>query len=163
MKKNFDLSKVIINEITTNEIVMFTHYRLEYLSEMQVVSDPGFIDKLKADLLNFFITEFKENRIFAFVAKYENEILGFGAMIIKRIPGDMKKSIYSEGEILNMYTLKHTRRKGISSLILAKLIEEAKNRGISKVSLHTSTDGEMLYRKFGFSEPEYPFLERIIN
>jgi ribosomal protein S18 acetylase RimI-like enzyme len=44
-------------------------------------------------------------------------------------------------------------------MILERLIEEAKKRGVSKVSLHTSKDGEKLYRKFGFSEPVYPVLE----
>jgi len=39
------------------------------------------------------------------------------------------------------------------------LLAEARERGISKVSLHTTKDGEKLYRKFGFSEPVYPVLE----
>lgn len=37
--------------------------------------------------------------------------------------------------------------------------KEAKNRGISKISLHTTKAGEKLYRKFGFKEPVYPVLE----
>ena len=51
------------------------------------------------------------------------------------------------------------RRKGYSSLILKELLNEAERRGISKVSLHTSKDGEALYRSFGFSDPIYPVLE----
>jgi GNAT superfamily N-acetyltransferase len=58
-----------------------------------------------------------------------------------------------------MFTVPFARRKGISAMILQQLINEAKNRGISKISLHTSKDGEKLYRKFGFSEPVYPVLE----
>lgn len=38
-----------------------------------------------------------------------------------------------------------------------------KSLGISKVALHTSKDGEILYRKFGFSEPVYPYLELVLN
>jgi hypothetical protein len=33
----------------------------------------------------------------------------------------------------------------------------------SCVALHTSKDGENLYRKFGFSEPFYPYLELVLN
>lgn len=80
-------------------------------------------------------------------------------MVIKSIPGDFNKSSYLEGDILNMYTIPQARRKGISAMILEHLIEEARSRGISKISLHTSKDGERLYRKYNFSEPSYPVLE----
>ena len=62
-----------------------------------------------------------------------------------------------------MYTIPEARRKGISSLILERLLEEAKLMGMTKVALHTSKDGEKLYRNFGFAEPHYPYLERIIE
>ncbi len=84
-------------------------------------------------------------------------------MIIKEIPGDSYKSSYLEGDILNMYTIPEVRRQGISSMILERLLAEAKSMGISKVALHTSKDGEILYRKFGFSEPAYPYLELVLN
>ena len=84
-------------------------------------------------------------------------------MVIKEIPGDFTKSSYLEGDILNMYTVPEARRLGISSMILEKLLAEAKTMGISKVALHTSKDGEKMYRNFGFSEPVYPYLELVIN
>jgi len=83
-------------------------------------------------------------------------------MILKKIPGDFNQSSYLEGDILNMYTLPEYRRNGISSRILEELLKEARTMGISKVGLHCSKDGEPLYRKFGFEDPVYPYLERII-
>ncbi|MDP2114734.1 MAG: GNAT family N-acetyltransferase, partial [Bacteroidota bacterium] len=85
--------------------------------------------------------------------------LSFGAMVLKKIPGDFNQTSYLEGDILNMYTVPFARRKGISGMILQELLNEAHNRGISKVSLHTSKEGEKLYRKLGFTEPIYPVLE----
>jgi GNAT superfamily N-acetyltransferase len=58
-----------------------------------------------------------------------------------------------------MYTVPSARRKGISAMILEQLLIGARLRGVSKVALHTSKDGEKLYRKFGFAEPVYPVLE----
>ena len=80
-------------------------------------------------------------------------------MVIKKIPGDFNKSVYLEGDILNMYTLPFARNRGVSSLILKRLIKEASERGISKISLHTTKAGEKVYRKFGFDNPVYPVLE----
>lgn len=111
----------------------------------------------------YFRKSLEGGRFFALYAETEGEIFSFGGMIIKEIPGDSYKSSYIEGDILNIYTIPEARRQGISSMILERLLAEAKSMGISKVALHTSKDGEILYRKFGFSEPAYPYLELVLN
>jgi len=154
-----DLSKIKVREIGTDEVELLTTYRMAYLTEMQGERSEEYQIRLKNDLNQYFSEAIVENRCFAFLAQQDNDILSFGAMVLKKIPGDFDQSMYLEGDILNMYTVPFARRKGISALILQELLNEARNRGISKVSLHTSKDGEKLYRKFGFSEPVYPVLE----
>jgi len=158
-----DKSKVKIHRITTNEIPVLVEYRLAYLSELQGISNEVYKTRLKKDLETYFRKSLEEGRFFALYAEVKGKILSFGGMVIKEIPGDFTKSSYLEGDILNMYTIPEARRMGISSIILEQLIIEAKHLGISKLSLHTSKDGEVLYRKFGFSEPVYPYLELVIN
>jgi GNAT superfamily N-acetyltransferase len=154
-----DFSKIKVREIGTNQVELLTTYRMAYLTEMQGERSEEYQIRLKNELNQYFREAIAENRCFAFLAQQDDEILSFGAMILKKIPGDFNRSMYLEGDILNMYTIPFARRKGISALILQELLNEARKRGISKVSLHTSKDGEKLYRKFGFSEPVYPVLE----
>ncbi len=154
-----DISKIKIRAIGLDEVELLTIYRLAYLTEMQGERSKEYQDKLRKELTRYFSEALKEDRFFAFLAELNGETLSFGGMVIKKIPGDFNQSFYLEGDILNMYTVPFARRKGISALILQQLLNEAHNRGISKVSLHTSKDGEKLYRKFGFSEPIYPVLE----
>ena len=158
-----DLSKIEIRKLTKEEIPILVDYRIEYLTELQGKNETANIAEVKSGLHNYFDKAFSDERCFAFIALQEKKILGFGAMIVKQIPGDFQQQTYLEGDILNMYTIPEARRKGISSLILEKLLNEAFSIGISKVALHTSKDGEKLYRKFGFSEPVYPYFELIIN
>lgn len=152
-------SDVRIRPIGFNEIDVLVSYRLAYLEEMQGERDAAYTEKLRANLKHYFTESLRNDLTFAFLAELNGEAVSFGAMVLKKIPGDFNKPFYLEGDILNMYTVPLFRRKGISAMILERLIEEAKRRGISKVSLHTSKDGEKLYRKFGFSEPVYPVLE----
>jgi len=154
-----DLSRINIREIGSNEVELLTTYRMAYLTEMQGERDEEYQQKLKSELNQYFSDALAEKRFFAFLAELNGEILSFGAMVLKKIPGDFNQSSYLEGDILNMYSLPFARRKGISALILQQLLNEAMKRGVSKVSLHTSKDGEKLYRKFGFSDPVYPVLE----
>lgn len=154
-----DLSKIQIREIGTSEVELLTNYRMSYLFEMQGERSEEYQESLKNELNQYFTEALSEDRIFAFLAELKGEVLSFGAMVIKKIPGDFNQLFYLEGDILNMYTVPFARRKGISAFILEYLLAEARRRGISKVALHTSKDGEKLYRKYGFSEPVYPVLE----
>ena len=156
-----DKASVKLREIGLSEVELLTDYRLAYLAEMQGERPAEYVSKLRCELTDFFREALEEWRFFAFMALYRDQIVSFGAMVLKKIPGDFNQSSYLEGDILNMYTIPQARRQGVSALILQRLIDEAKLRGITKISLHTSKDGEKLYRKFGFTEPVYPVLEFI--
>jgi GNAT superfamily N-acetyltransferase len=152
-----------IRRVGEDDIPAMTAARLNYLTEMQGERSPDYLQELQVKLQQFFVQTMKEGSFFALLAEYEGAVVSYGGMVLKKIPGDLNQSSYLEGDILNMYTLPEYRRKGISSLILKQLLTEAKSMGVSKVALHCSKDGEPLYRKFGFADPAYPYLEFTIE
>ena len=52
--------------------------------------------------------------------------------------------------IMNMYTKLEYRRNGIAYKTLDLLIEEAKRKGITAISLEATDMGRPLYEKYGF-------------
>jgi GNAT superfamily N-acetyltransferase len=163
INKMFEIAKIIIRKVETADISSMTAARLNYLTEMQGQRPLPYMQELQKNLQSFFKLTMAEGSFFALLAEYEGAAVSYGGMVLKKIPGDLNQSSYLEGDILNMYTLPEFRRKGISSLILKQLMEEAKAMGVSKVALHCSKDGEPLYRKFGFEDPVYPYLELIVT
>ncbi len=158
VSKNIHLRKIGLEDIS-----VLVAYRLLYLSELQGEMQASYKKQLQQDLTAYFERAMQDGRFMAVLAEIDGKVVSFGGMVIKEIPGDANQSTYLEGDILNMYTVPEARRKGISSLILEKLLNEAKEMGMTKVALHTSKDGEKLYRKYHFTEPHYPYLERIID
>ena len=156
------MDKIKIRRVEEPDLPLMTSARIDYLTEMQGVRSDSYKKELQQNLQIFFKKTMEEGSFFALLAEYEGKIASYGGMILKKIPGDFYQSFYLEGEILNMYTLPEYRRKGISSRILEELLKAAKAAGVSKVALHCSKDGEPLYRKFGFEDPVYPYLELII-
>jgi ribosomal protein S18 acetylase RimI-like enzyme len=148
-----------IRRVEEHDIPAMTAARLAYLTEMQGSRPEEYLQELRQNLQSFFVQAMREGNFFALLAEYEGKVASYGGMVLKKIPGDLNQSSYLEGDILNMYTLPAYRRKGISSRILQQLLAEAKTMGVSKVALHCSKDGEPLYRKFGFEDPVYPYLE----
>ncbi len=155
----FEREKISIRRVVHEDLPQMTAARLDYLREMQGERPAFYLKELHQNLELFFRQAMKEGSFFALLAEYEGTAVSYGGMVLKKIPGDLNQSSYLEGDILNMYTLPEYRRKGISSMVLEGLLAEAKKMGISKVALHCSKDGEPLYRKYGFADPVYPYLE----
>ena len=51
---------------------------------------------------------------------------------------------------MNMYTNPAYRRKGIAIKTLDMLVQDAKKRGITQISLEATDMGRPLYEKYGF-------------
>jgi len=152
-----------IRRVEEYDIPAMTAARLAYLTEMQGERPEAYLQELQQKLQFYFLNAMQEGNFFALLAEKEGQVVSYGGMVLKKIPGDLNQSSYLEGDILNMYTLPAYRRQGISSMILQQLLTEAKTMGLTKVALHCSKDGEPLYRKFGFEDPAYPYLEMVID
>ncbi|MDD2420078.1 MAG: GNAT family N-acetyltransferase [Bacteroidia bacterium] len=152
-------SRIRIRQLTIKDIGLFSKYRLDYLEELLGSSSTEQRNKTGKLLDEYFSEAMEQGHLHAVMALEGEKVLSFGAMVIKKIPGDFKKPFYLEGDILNMYTIPGARSRGLSTLVLDHLIDEARKRGICKLSLHTTKAGEKLYRNAGFKEPQYPVLE----
>ncbi len=134
-----NLQKIKIRRVAQEDIPAMTAHRLDYLTEMQGERDAAYMQILEKELTDYFQEHMAAGNFLALVAESEGTILGYGAMVLRRIPGDLNKASYLEGDILNMYTLPEYRRKGVGSLILEGLLNLAREQGLSKVALHTSS------------------------
>jgi GNAT superfamily N-acetyltransferase len=150
--------KITYRKFKPDEIGVLIDYRIKFLFELQGEQTFKKEQELRKELTDYF-GSLSDNSFTAWIAELEGKPIGFGAMVIQRIPGHFKIPNGKIGYILNMYTTPKYRKNGICSILLDKLIDEARTLGLSKVSLHASDDGIELYRKKGFIEPDLPELE----
>lgn len=77
------------------------------------------------------------------VAEEENEIAGYAGMYL----------IMDEGDVTNVAVFKKWKCHGVGTLLVEKLLEEAKKRGATSATLEvrkSNIPAIMLYRKVGF-------------
>lgn len=55
-----------------------------------------------------------------------------------------------KAHIMNMYTAPEYRRRGIAWSTLDLLVKEARERGVTAISLEATAMGRLLYEKYGF-------------
>ncbi|MEM1108021.1 MAG: GNAT family N-acetyltransferase [Planctomycetota bacterium] len=71
--------------------------------------------------------------------------------------GALKRLSATHGELKSMYTAPHARRSGVGSLMLRHLIMQARNAGMTRLSLETGSwpyfdAARAMYRRHGFVE-----------
>lgn len=60
----------------------------------------------------------------------------------------------NRAHLMNVYTNIQYRRQGIARHMVDMLIEEAKEKGVTEISLDATVSGRALYRKCGFMDSE---------
>ncbi|MBQ5322604.1 MAG: GNAT family N-acetyltransferase [Oscillospiraceae bacterium] len=88
------------------------------------------------------------------VAEENGKLLSTAAIVYYDLPPSFTNKIGVRGYITNVYTAPEHRRKGLSKMLLEKLLEDARSRGIKKLWLGASKLGRPLYEKLGFIQQE---------
>jgi putative acetyltransferase len=120
----------------------------EHLAEMRRTSPPESVHALDPRALA------ADGILFLAARDDDGSLLGIGAL---------KALSLAEGELKSMRTAPSARGRGVAAGVLAALLERARARGMTRISLETGTEpffapAVRLYRRHGF-EPCGPFAD----
>lgn len=129
--------KIEIDDLTRPQVLALLR---EHLANMFELSPPDEVFALDVHKL-------REPGITFWTAWDDGELLGCGAL---------KELGATHGEIKSMRTPRARRRKGAGRAILAIIVDEARRRGYTTLSLETGSHPDFqaaqnLYRSFGFA------------
>lgn len=141
-----------------SDIQTLVDNRIQFALELSGEQKQESIDALRRQMSTYFTKATKENSCISIIAVCEGETAGIGSVHFREQPGNFRNPSGKWGYIMNMYTVPAHRRKGVCKGILAELIKEATQSGITAFELHATRDGELVYPKYGFEihkEPTY--------
>ena len=87
-----------------------------------------------------------------------DDIIAAGGISYYRVMPTCDVPTGKKAYIMNMYTDPAYRRQGIAMKTLALLIEDAKAKGISFISLEATDMGRPLYERYGFVPMEHEMI-----
>lgn len=96
----------------------------------------------------FDVSRLKQPDVFFWTAWNDDELMGTGAL-------KLLDSVH--GEIKSMHTLQTARRSGVGAALLQHIMEQAKAKGLKRLSLETGSfaffaPARALYARYGFEE-----------
>lgn len=86
------------------------------------------------------------------IAKSERKIIGCASMSYISIMPTYEHPTGKRAFLMNVYVNKNYRRQGIAQKMIKILIEEAKGRGCSEISLDATQAGRPVYKTLGFCD-----------
>lgn len=135
--------KAIIADIPT-----LVKLRVDFLKEVSHRDD--YDTAIEKSLAQYFSRHIPAGDYINWLAIDGNDIIGTGGIYFFHIPPNFLNISGNRAYILNVYTVKAYRRRGVSKIIFERLMREAYERSISQISLHATSDGKTLYEQFGF-------------
>lgn len=140
-----------IKKATQNDIDDLMQLRLEMLKVVNSLNeDANFDEKLIQCSREYFLTG-DQTTVFAMEG---NKIAGCASISYITIMPTFSHPTGKRAHLMNVYTRKEFRRKGVGKMMINFLIDEAKSRGVTEISLDATDMGRPLYKALGFNSNE---------
>ena len=139
-----------IIKATKNDIETLMKIRIEMLKEVNSLSDDYVFDKsfIENCRKNFECTGETQTDILCI----ENgEPVACASLCYLSMMPTFSHPTGKRAHLMNVYVKKDFRRKGLAKKMLELLIEEAKSRKVTEISLDATEKGRPLYESMGFS------------
>lgn len=138
---------------TTEDIAELMRIRLEMLREVnELPPDYAFSEDFYTYSMNYFLNGQHTNVL----AKDGDggKSIGCASLCYMEIMPTFSHPTGKRAHLMNVYTAHDYRGEGIARHMIALLIEEARRRDVTEISLDATSSGRPLYRKLGFQDSE---------
>ncbi|MEE3362852.1 MAG: GNAT family N-acetyltransferase, partial [Anaerovoracaceae bacterium] len=135
-----------------DEMDLLMKWRLTVLRDVFELPENADMTGLERENRIYYEREIPAGGHIAVLAKAGGTVVGCGGVCLY---SEMPSPDNPDGQcayIMNIYTVPEWRGRGVGTEIVAALLRETGSRGITKVYLETSIQGQPLYEKFGFEE-----------
>jgi GNAT superfamily N-acetyltransferase len=151
---------LVFKKAVASDIDFLIKTRIEVLRAANKISDDVDMSLIEQESYKYYKKCFEKDEHVAYLVYDVDQFAGCGDVSFYEVMPTYSNPMGTNAYIMNMYTRPKYRRKGIASKTLDLLVQEAKKRGIKKISLEATEMGIPVYEKYGFirmkDEMEYP-------
>lgn len=136
---------------TKDDIDILMTARLEMLRKVNDLSDDyQFSNELIEKSKNYFL----EGNQTTVLAIQDGIAVGWASISYIEIMPTLSHPTGKRAHLMNVYTKADYRRKGIARKLVQMLIDEAKEKGVTEISLDATDLGRALYESLGFCKSD---------
>lgn len=142
--------KLIYKKAAIEDIDILIQSRIEVLRAANKLTEAADMTEVEEQSYDYYKEALSNGTHTAYLVFDENRFVGAGGVSYFRVMPTYHNPSGNKAYIMNMYTNPIYRRKGIAYKTLKLLVADAKERGVTAISLEATDMGKPLYEKFGF-------------
>jgi GNAT superfamily N-acetyltransferase len=135
---------------TADDIAELVKTRIIVLRAANELSDDIDMSLVEKESYEYYEQALQNGDHIAYLVHDDEKFIGAGGMSFYRVMPTYHNPSGIKAYIMNMYTVVEHRRQGIAYKTLDLLVHEAKDKGITNISLEATNMGKPLYEKYGF-------------
>ena len=152
--------EIAVRLATPADAPLLARHRAEMFRDMGHLPDDRHYAALRAAAEREIAAWLESGDYVGFVAspgtRPDEIVAGAGIQIRKLLPRPLPNRggirLGPEAIVLNVFTERSWRRRGIAELLMRRVIDWARNNGMARLVLHASSDGRPLYERLGFEQ-----------
>ncbi len=137
------------------DIDLLTKTRLEVLRAANKLSNDIDMSEVEKQSYDYYQKALIDGTHTAYLVFDKEIFIGAGGISYYRVMPTYHNPSGNKAYIMNMYTNESYRRKGIAYKTLELLVQDARSKGITAISLEATDMGRPLYEKYGFTQMEH--------
>lgn len=142
--------ELIYKKAGPDDLAILTETRVGVLRAANQLPDDVDMTDVKMKSWEYYHTALRDDSHVAYLVFDEDVFVGAGGVSFFQVMPTYHNPTGRKAYIMNMYTKPEYRRQGIAFKTLDLLVQEAKKRGITSISLEATVAGRLLYEKYGF-------------
>ena len=139
-----------IIKATSSDLDMVMSSRIEMLKVINGLSEDIEFDIQFIDITREYFGNSDQTTVLA----VDNDVIGCSTICYINVMPTFDHPSGKRAHIMNVYTRNDYRRQGIAYQMVSFLIEEAKQNGVTEISLDATELGRPIYEKCGFQKTE---------
>lgn len=141
---------LIYKKAKLEDIDILTKTRIEVLKAANQLPDNTDMSEVERETYNYYQKALRDGSHIAYLVFDEDRFVGAGGVSFFQVMPTYHNPSGNKAYIMNMYTHPEYRRKGVALKTLDLLVKDAKNKGVTAISLEATDMGRPLYEKYGF-------------
>ena len=137
-----------IRKANKSDIETLMDVRLEMLRVVNNMTEDADFDKVLVDCSREYFLNGEQTTVIAIDG---GKTIGCASLSYRTIMPTYDHPTGKRAHLMNVYTNKDYRRQGIGKKMVTMLIEEAREKGCTEISLDATEQGRFLYSQLGFT------------
>lgn len=145
---------IVYRRADIGDIDILTASRVNVLRAANGLDDSADMSVIEEESRKYYARALADNSHTAYLVFDGERLVGTGGVSYYTVMPTCDVPTGKKAYIMNMYTAPEYRRQGIATRTLDLLVQDAKSRGVTFITLEATQMGRPLYERYGFVKME---------